>query len=190
MIKLRNKYYIMRHGEAKSNVLRLCSCWPEEFNNPLTTVGKKAVKNSAEILKEKNINLIFNSPLKRTKMTAEIVGKILKITPKPDKRLREIGFGMYNNKHLEGMWNAFKTEEERVHKGADGGESYQEILDRMMDFLREIDENYLGKNILIVSHEGPLFLLQGKVMGLTIKETIEKFPTEKRIHKAEIRELN
>jgi broad specificity phosphatase PhoE len=189
-MKFRNKYYIMRHGQAKSNVLGLCSCWPEEFNNPLTTIGKKTVKSSAENLKDKNISLIFNSPLKRTKMTAEIAGKILKITPKPDKRLREIGFGIFNNKTLGAMWKHFKTEEERINERADGGETYAEILDRMLDFLREIDEKYAGRNILIVSHEGPLFLLQGKVMSLTIKETIKRFPTEKRIHKAEIRELN
>lgn len=123
-------------------------------------------------------------------MSAEIVGKVLKLKVKPDKRLREIQFGEYNNKRLEGMWNAFKSEEERIHKGADGGETYTEILDRMVDFLREVDEKYIGKNILIVSHEGPLFLLQGKAMDLTIKETINKFPPEKRIHKAEIRVLN
>lgn len=180
----------MRHGQAISNVKRLCSCWPEEFNNPLTTKGKKDIKASAETLKDKNISLIFHSPLKRTKMSAEIVGKMLKVAPKPDKRLREIQFGIFNNHHLEGMWNAFKTEEERINKGVDGGESYNDILDRMMDFLRETDEKYKGRSILIVSHECPLFLLQGKVMGLTIKETIEQFPTEKRIHKAEIRELN
>lgn len=189
-MKLKNKYYIMRHGQALSNVRGLCSCWPEQFNNPLTTIGKKAVKASAETLKGKNINYIFHSPLKRTKMSAEIVGKILKLKVKPDKRLREIQFGKYNNHHLNGMWAAFKNEEERINKGADGGESYAEILNRMMDFLREVDNLYKGKTILIVSHEGPLFLLQGKAMGLTIKETIKKFPTEKRIHKAEIRELN
>lgn len=189
-MQLRNKFYIMRHGEALSNVKRLCSCWPEEFNNPLTTIGKKAVKASVETLKGKNISLIFNSPLKRAKMSAEIAGKILKLKNKPDKRLREIQFGKYNNQHLEAMWSAFKTEEERINKGADGGESYNEILNRMVDFLREIDDTYKGRSILIVSHEGPLFLLQGKIMGLSVKETIEQFPTEKRIHKAEVRELN
>lgn len=189
-MKLRNKYYIMRHGQALSNVRGLCSSWPEQFNNPLTTIGKKAVKASAETLKDKNINLIFHSPLKRTRMSAEIAGKVLKVEIKPDKRLKEIDFGDYNNKHLEGMWAAFKDEEERINKGADGGETYNEILGRMMDFLRETDEKYMGKNILIISHEGPLFLLQGKTMGLTITETIKRFPPEKRIHKAEIRELN
>ena len=191
MIKLRNHYYIMRHGEALSNVRDIVSCWPEIFNNPLTTKGKKDIKVSAEKLKDKNISLIFHSPLKRTRMSAEIAGKILKVKIKPDKRLREVQFGMYNGHHLKGMWESFKNEEERIYRGVEGGgETYKEILDRMVDFLREVDETYSGRNILIISHEGPLFLLQGKTMGLTITETIEKFPPEARIHKAEIRELN
>jgi len=197
-MKLRNHYYIMRHGEALSNVRNVVSCWPETFNNSLTTKGKKDIKASVENLKNKNVSLIFHSPLKRARMSAEIAGKVLKFKNlpagrqvKPDKRLREVQFGIYNGRHLEGMWESFKNEEERIHRGIEGGgETYKEILDRMLDFLREVDETYSGRNVLIISHEGPLFLLQGKTMGLTLKETIERFPPEVRPHKAEIRELN
>lgn len=189
-MKLKNKYYIMRHGQAISNVKSMCSCWPEKFKNPLTKLGREAIKKSAINLIDKKIDLIFVSSLLRTQQTAEIVGMLLKVKPKTDKRLREIGFGIYNNKKLEGMWKYFKTEEERIRQRPPKGETYAEILERMMSCLKDIDKKYKGKNILIVSHEGPLFLLQGKVMGLSIKETIKKFPLEKRIHKGEIRELN
>lgn len=180
----------MRHGQAVSNVKEVCSCWPEKFYNPLTKLGKEIVKKSAETLRDKNINIIFASPLLRTKQTAEIAGKILGVNPKIDKRLREIGFGAFNYSPIKVMWRSFKKEEDRVNKGPDGGESYKKILDRMMSFLNETDKRYNGKNILIISHECPSFLLQGKVMGLSFKKTIEKFPSEKRIHKGEIRELN
>jgi broad specificity phosphatase PhoE len=189
-MELNNKYYIMRHGQAISNVRAICSCLPEKFKNPLTKLGKETIKESAKILSDKNIDFIFYSPLLRTEQTAEIIGKILKIKPKSDKRLREIGFGIFNFHPLESMWKSFKKEEERINRGADGGETYQQILERMMNFLEDTDKKYKGKNILIISHEGPLFLLQGKVIGLSLKETIKEFPLEKRIHKGEIRELN
>lgn len=190
-MKLNNKYYLMRHGQAISNVKALCSCWPEKFRNPLTKLGREMVKESAYKLKKSGVKIdfIFNSPLLRTKQTAGIVGKIFKVRPKIDKRLREIGFGKYNGKNLEGMWKSFKHEEERINKGADGGETYEQILERMMDAIEDIEVNYKNKEIMIVSHEGPLFLLQGKLMDFSIKETIEYFPLEKRIHKAEIREV-
>ncbi|MEI7424633.1 MAG: histidine phosphatase family protein [Candidatus Staskawiczbacteria bacterium] len=180
----------MRHGQALSNVRAICSNWPETFYNPLTKLGREIVEESTWKILGKNIDLIFASPLLRTQQTAAIVGKFLKVEPKIDRRLREIGFGKYNGGSLEKMWKHFKKENDRIRRGADGGETYSDILKRMLDFLKSIEKKYKGKNILIVSHEGPLFLLQGKVMGLSIKKTIKKFPLEKRIHKAEVRELN
>ena len=182
----------MRHGQAISNVKALCSCWPEKFYNPLTKLGREMVKTSAGNLKKSGrcIDYIFASPLLRTKQTSLIVGRIFKVKPKTEKRLKEIDFGEYNGKNLEGMWKSFKHEEERIHKGADGGETYTQILDRMLGVVKDLEKKYKGKNIMLISHEGPLFLLHGKIMGLTIKETIGKFSLEKRIHKSEIRELN
>lgn len=195
-MKLKNKYFIMRHGQAISNVRGVCSNWPEKFKNPLTDFGEEMVRESAEKLKTRldlcgqTIDLIFNSPLLRCEITAGIVGKIFGIKSKIDKRLREIGFGKYNGKDLHSMWKSFKYEEERINKGADGGESYKEILDRMMAVVKDIEKKYKDRNVMLVSHEGPLFLLQGKIVGLSLKETIKQFPLDKRIHKAEIRELN
>jgi broad specificity phosphatase PhoE len=196
VMKLRNKYYIMRHGQAISNVRAVCSCWPEKFKNPLTILGEEIVRESAEKLKAKldlsgqTIDLIFSSDLLRTKQTSEITGKIFEVKPKFDKRLREINFGIFNNGSLERMWKHFKTEEERIRQKPPKGESYVDILYRMESFLKETNKKYKDRNILIISSEGPLFLLQGRVMGLTLRQTIEKFPLEKRIHKGEIRELN
>jgi len=195
-MKLKNKYYIMRHGQAISNVKDLCSCWPEKFKNPLTVFGKEMVRESVEKLKEKldlsgqTIDLIFASDLLRTKETAQIVGKIFEIKPKFDKRLREINFGVFNGKNLIGMWKFFKHEEERIKKAPPKGESYTQIVKRMMAVVKDIEKKYKARNILLVSHEGPLFLLQGKIMGFSLKETIDSVMLDKRIHKAEVRELN
>lgn len=189
-MKLRNTYYIMRHGQAISNVKAVCSCWPEKFKNHLTAAGVATIKESAEKLQDKKIDLIFASPLLRTKETAEIVGKELHIKPIFDRRLREIQFGIFNDKPLMGMWKSFKLEEERIKKHPLFGENYEHILARMLDFLKETDQKYNSKHILIISHEGPLFLLQGYIDGLSFMQNIKKFPPEKRIHKGEIRELN
>jgi broad specificity phosphatase PhoE len=189
-MKFNNKYYIMRHGEALSNIKEIVSCWPEKFKNPLTKNGRKIVKESAKKLKNKKISLIFCSPLLRTKQTAEIVGKILKIKPRTDKRLREVGFGVFNFGPISNLWNYFSCEEERIKKGPPKGESYTDILKRVSDFFKEINKKYKNKNILIISHEGPFVFLEGMAKGLSLKETLNKFPLEKRIHKAEIRELN
>lgn len=195
-MKLKNKYYIMRHAQAISNVKGICSSWPEKFKNPLTLLGREVVRESVEKLKRKldlegqSIDLIFASPLLRTKQTSEIVGKMLNVKPKTDRRLREIGFGKFNGKDLHIMWRSFDHEEERINHGADGGETYAQILNRMLAVIKDIEKKYKDRNVMLISHEGPLFLLQGKVMGLSFKETIKEFPLDKRIHKGEIKVLN
>ena len=172
-MKLNNKYYILRHGEAISNVKGIVSSWPEKFNNHLTKNGQEMVKNAALELKEKNINLIFASPLKRTKQTAEIAGKILKIRPKIDKRLREIDFGIFNSKSIFDFHKQFKKEEERINHSVSKGETYTHLLERVSGFLKDIDKKYKNKNILIISHECPLFFLEGKVKGFSLKKTVK-----------------
>ena len=180
----------MRHGQAISNVRDLCSSWPEKFKNPLTKAGRKMVEDSAKTLLDKKIDLIFASPLLRTKQTSQITGKILGIKPKPEKRLREVGFGIFSGQPLSKMWNYFEDEQERIGKNPPSGETYSQTLERISGFVKEIDKKYKNKIILLVSHDCPLTLLQGWVSGLSIEQTIKEFPLNKRIHKAEIRQLN
>lgn len=100
-MELNNKYYILRHGEAMSNVKNIVSSWPEKLINPLTAKGKKQIKKAAQRLKGKHIDSIFASDLLRAKQTAEIVRQKLKIKPKFNKKLREVGFGDLNSRPTE-----------------------------------------------------------------------------------------
>jgi len=180
----------MRHGEAMSNVKGVVSGWPEKFLNPLTKKGKATVREAGKKVKNKNIDLIFSSDLLRTKETAEIVGRILKIKPKYDKRLREIGFGIFNSGPISIFDRYFKYNEQRIKKGAPEGESYSDVSRRIASFFREVNKKHKGKNILIISHQGPLFILEGHIMGFSLLEIIKKFSQDKQLHRGELKELN
>src|SRR3989344_9509754 len=99
-MELHNKYYILRHGEAQSNVQEIFSSWPETFENPLTENGVEMINNAVEILQDKNIDLIFASDVLRAKQTAQMVADALKLEVKFDARLREIGFGSMNGRSV------------------------------------------------------------------------------------------
>ncbi len=195
-MKLNNKYYILRHGEALSNVKNVISSWPEKFKNPLTKKGRKQVKEAVKKLKNtcaeqgRSIDLIFASGILRARQTAEIIGNALKIKLKFDKRLREISFGIFNSKSINVWGNYFKKEEKSIRNSPPNAETYSEVLIRVFDFLKEIDKKYKRKNILIISHQCPLWLLENKVKGFSLKEGLIKNPEEKRIGKGELRELN
>ncbi len=187
-MKLRNTYYILRHGEAMSNVKQVVSSWPEKFKNPLTNTGKKQIQDVAQKLKAKHIDLIFSSDLLRTKQTAQIVGKALKLKPIFDKRLREVGFGRVNGMSTEELLY-LSFEKDRLKNSFRRSETYEHVLRRVWDFFKKIDKKYNGKTILLVSHQAPLWILENHVKGFSLKEGLRRVPREQRINKGEIREL-
>jgi len=192
-MKLKNKYYILRHGEAKSNAEDIVSCWPEKFINPLTEKGVAKINKVAKELQNKKIDLIFASPLLRTKQTAEIIANKLRLKVKSDKRLREVGFGAFNGGSAEKFDNYFKSFAERIKRKTKRGENYSEVYKRVSSFLMEVNREYKNKNILIVSHQLPLLLLRLKAKGHLLSENteaLEKDFRERIITKGELIELN
>ncbi len=183
-----NRYFILRHGEAESNHQRLNSCWPEKTPKKLTEKGEKQIQKIAELLSNKKIDLIFSSDLLRTKQTAEIVSKKIKKPIKFDKRLRELNIGIFNGRTMEEYERFIGGKKiNQFIKTPEGGENANDVRKRMMDFILEVDGKYIGKNILIVSHGDPLWILEATVQGLSDKKIIE---TENNyIQTGELREI-
>ncbi len=189
LIIMKNRYIFLRHGQALSNIKSIVSCWPERFFNHLTKKGRKQAEISSQRLKKEKINLIFSSDILRTKQTAEIVGKTLGIRPKFDKRLREYNVGILNGKPVKEIGDFFDSQIKRFEVKPPKGETYQEIVKRMFAFFEKTEKNYSEKNILIISHEVPLTLLEGKIKKLKNKEIFQKFTEKNRIKTGEWRKI-
>ena len=187
-MKLKNHYYILRHGEALSNVKNIVSSWPEKFKNSLTKKGEKQVVHSAKKLKGKGVQMIIASDLLRTKQTAQIVAKALKLKVKFDKRLREVGFGFLNQRPAEELLY-LGFEKERLKNGPRRTESYESVLLRVQSLIKELEKKYKGKTILLVSHQCPLWILENWTTGYSLEEGLTRNPEEKRIGRGELREL-
>ncbi len=150
--KSKNKYFVMRHGEAENNARRIYSS--NQSINHLTEKGKEEVKQTIKDLKNKKITKIFSSPFLRTKETAEMVADSLGYPRENivfDQRIRELDFGDFSErsvddfwKHVTGVWG-FDSQ-------IPGGESYQDGKNRIGEFLYEIDLKFKNETILIVSH--------------------------------------
>ncbi len=191
---MKNKYFLLRHGQALSNVKEIISSWPEKGRFPLTEKGRKDIKERAQELKDKNVDFIFSSDLLRTKQTAQIVSEKIGIEPFFEKRLREYNVGIFNGKpeidyrkHMEGK-NRFKESSQR-------GETYNQIAERVLDLFKELEEKYSGKNILIISHQVPLTLLEAQIKGVSFEgkrsswDLRDKLLGGEKIKTGELREL-
>lgn len=194
-MKLNNKYFLLRHGQAISNVQRILSSWPETFYNPLTAKGVKQVNTSAKKLKnicakqDHDIDLIFASDLTRTKQTAQILGKTFDVNVKFDKRLREYSFGKFNGTFEREFDLILIDNKNRFKENILGVENYKQITKRMWSFLTDINKKYSSKNILIVSHQVPLSLLLGKIHNLSAEQIFQKYFNKEEINNAQIIEI-
>lgn len=186
----KNKYFVIRHGEADNNVQNVIS---SNADNPhhLTEKGKEQILASSKELKSKNISIIFSSPFVRTKESVEILSKELGVGEIVyDERLGEINLGRLEgedvSKHTVGV-----SLEERFFKAPEGGENLLDVKNRLAEFLYDIDKKYSGKNILIVSHDLPCTFISEGMNGIKKEDLIKKF-IEKRLNfnNAEIRESN
>jgi len=173
---MNNTYFILRHGETPYQLKKekIIYPWPEPSPILLTEKGKRQIKNVAQKLKSKKINLIFSSDISRAKETAKIISKEIKVEPIFDIRLREINKGIYNGKPIKEYKKAFSDQKQRFFKRPLNGESRQDCKKKMMNFLEEIDKKYRDKNILIISHGTPLYLLEGTVRGLKDEKLLER----------------
>jgi broad specificity phosphatase PhoE len=172
---MNNKYFILRHGQTiyQAEERGIVYPWPESSPILLTEKGVEDVKKSAKELKKEKIDLIYSSDASRTRQTAEIVGQELEVKVILDPRLRDIDSGFFNGRPQEELFQFFSNPEEEFYKRPPQGENRSDVKERMMNLLKEIDEKYNNKKILIVSHKGPLRLLEGAVKGLTNKEISE-----------------
>ena len=161
---------MMRHGEAEQNVLGIESSDEEKVHH-LTENGIAGVKKTAEKLKKVKIDLIIHSPLTRTKETAFEVKKVLGDIPMvEDKRItEEILAGLSGIKANE-FDNYFSNFDERMHKSVKNCETLLEAKNRVGGFLYDIEKKYQGKNILIISHGGPMSLMEAVSNGVLEKD--------------------
>ncbi|WP_027108518.1 histidine phosphatase family protein [Lacticigenium naphthae] len=146
------KLYLMRHGETVFNLHNKIQGW---CDSPLTKKGKEQARAARAYFKEKQIDLdaAYCSTSERASDTLEL------ITELPYKRLK--GLKEMNYGELEG-------ESERLNrhltpKDAEtfylqfGGESSNEVKDRMTRTLTSLMENEDHEHVLAVSHSGACF---------------------------------
>src|SRR3989344_845302 len=66
--------YLIRHGQDRDNARHILN---GHRNQPLTALGKRQVRQTAQKLKTKKISVIYTSPLLRCRQTAAIASKTL-----------------------------------------------------------------------------------------------------------------
>ncbi|MCX6813790.1 MAG: class I tRNA ligase family protein [Candidatus Azambacteria bacterium] len=193
-VKSGNNYFLMRHGFAEHNLTDVINSNIKNNGYKLTPKGRQDILKNAQKLKKQKIDMILASDFTRTKETAEIVAAAVGI-PKGkiifDKRLREINMGDLEGKSSKDYHTRFSLYAEMFFKRLPNGENLTELKNRVTQVLYELENKYQNKNILIVSHEYPIWMLVAGANGLTNEESIKiKEKKDNFIKTAEVQKLN
>ena len=166
----------MRHGEAEQNVKGILNSKLETNHYHFTEKGKKQVLATAKKMAKEKIDLIFSSDLLRAKETSEMIADSLEIGRDKiifDRRVREINFGIFDGKKSEEYRAHFTSYKERFEKNPPDGENFSQLKNRVSEFLYDTDKKYSNKNILIVSHEAPIWCMVAGAIGADINKALE-----------------
>lgn len=140
------------------------------FDVELSPVGVQQAKELGERYKDKNFDVIFCSDLQRSYKTAEIAfGNKFPIIK--DKRLRECNYGDLTQHPSE---EVDKEKVKHISVPFQNGESYEDCLKRMKDFLDELKQKYhgRGKNVLIIGHRATQYGLEHWINGIDLKTLV------------------
>ncbi len=194
-MKLKNKYILLRHGKNihQTKLKDIIYYFPDD-NPPCQLIeeGVEEAKRAGEKIKEKNIDYIYCSDILRARQTAKIVADIIGFDSEKiiyDTRLRDINWGIFCGKHKDEAWAYYNYDKMRkFNEPTPEGETWNDCRKRMIDVLQEIERNNENKNILIISHGDPLWLLEGYIKGKSDEELVEK-RSEIMIQTGEVREI-
>lgn len=149
-----NTIYIVRHGQTEWNLLGKTQ---GHGNSDLTPKGIEQAELLADSMTKYPIDYIYSSDLGRAYQTAEIIGNKLNIEVERTEALREMNFGTWEGRiikdiieedpELYKMWR----NEPHIAK-IPQGETLSQIKERTDAFIKEINEKYDGKHIVLVTH--------------------------------------
>ncbi|MBN2663481.1 MAG: histidine phosphatase family protein [Bacteroidales bacterium] len=144
--------YIVRHGETVDNLRGVIQ---GHLPGKLTETGILQAKKLGERLKDVKFDLVFSSDLHRAVQTThEIIGFHKHVPVDYTQELREIKMGENQGKTREEL--RYNQDFSGVYVTPKGGESTEQLYDRVMGFLIKISSKNNAEKILLVSHGGTI----------------------------------
>ena len=171
-----NKYFVVRHAEATSNLTGVIDAIADE-NNPLTEAGVAQCKETAETLRDKGITHIVHSGMQRTRETARLIAQTIGLPESAlssDARIIELQTGeVYEGKTWTEYNANYSSEEEKFTKVIPGVENRYDLIKRAGEFLYDFDATHQNETVLIVGHASSTFALRCVAEGADHARVIE-----------------
>ena len=173
-LPLRNRYFVLRHGESIANQQQLIISSPEvgvsQFG--LSETGREQVESSVRRDRDllSQCRAIYASDFLRTQETAQLAATILSVDLQTTPLLRERFFGDWDglsNQHYDSVWDADRRNATQTSGNV---ESVDAVARRMTQFIAALELRHSDADLLLVSHGDPLQILLTAAAGKDLRE--------------------
>jgi broad specificity phosphatase PhoE len=149
-------FTLIRHGHTRATEQGLLYCDP---NAPLTEKGEKQAHQAGSWLAKNKPEVLLSSPALRVRSTSNIISKLVEMPEEIVENLDEWHIGDWEGRTYLDLK---KTEPEMyqkwsadpIHNAPPGGESIQQLAERVSKQLHQMIEKHKGKKIALITHAG------------------------------------
>lgn len=161
------RIYLVRHAQSEGNLYRRILGW---YDGRLTELGRRQA-NALEVrLRDVPLDAVYTSDLARARETALPVAQAHGLSPRSDPAFREVHMGELANipygdllYHHPDLYEDFFTYSPRW--SPKGGESFQQVADRMAAAFFRVARDHPGETVAIFSHAMAIHCLQAALRG-------------------------
>ena len=166
------KVYLVRHAEAEGNLYRRIH---GQYNSILTQNCYHQLEALKERLRDIPLDHVYSSELFRTQETARAICEVAKLPLETRKELREVSMGVWEDK----TWGEITLTDARSMElfcassadwSVEGGETFQQLKDRIFHAIMDIVAQHPGQSLAIVSHGTAIRFACGAILGYSVEE--------------------
>jgi len=168
-------FIIVRHGESEAN---RDSCFALSGDVPLTDLGRQQARDAAaQIARYFDPRRIVSSTFARAHQSAEIISAALKLPLEVVNGIQERDLGALKGQpwHQHAALTAadpnYDEEREWLWRPP-GGESYEDVRQRVMPVLESLRSRHAAEELVIVSHGAVMRAIWSQLTGAWINSFI------------------
>ena len=170
-----DRIHLIRHGEVHNPGQVLYGRLPH-FR--LSDRGHEMAELAAKTLKadKRPVSALIASPLLRTRESAEHVQELLGLELITDQRVIE-PYNIFEGRKLSAKHIALRPHliyHLRNPNKPTWGEPYEAVLARMLEAIRQANESVLDGDVVIVTHQLPIVMVQRHLAGLALAHNPKK----------------
>jgi len=170
----RTTLYLIRHGATASNEQTPPILQGSGVDSPLSQLGKQQAEATGKLLASLKLDAVCSSPMARAISTAKAIAAPHDLRVSTVKNLHEIDVGDWEGLDwgtiLERTPDAYRQfmEDSGTH-GYLGGESYQDVLDRVLPPIERLIKDFEGRTIVVVAHKAVNRSLLASMLSLEMR---------------------